>query len=186
MKERIGMMDRMRSFVGRKSGLIVPLRLSGHYRIICRRPNGTIRWVEEANNLVVNEGLDHVLDVVLSGGTQDTSWFLGLLASSPSPGATWTATEIASNDFVDYDEATLQAFTDGGVSGQSLDNSASPAVFTVDTNSSTIGGAFLIGTNAKATPSGTLYSAAAFSGGNKSADDDDTLTVTATFTAAAA
>jgi len=120
----------------------------------------------------------------LSGGSQDTSWFVGLLASSPSPAAAWTSTEIASNDFVDYDEADLQAFVDGGVSSQSMDNSGSPAEFTIDTNSSTIGGAYLIGTNAKASPSGTVYAAGTFSGGDKSADDDDTLQVTATFTQA--
>jgi len=144
---------------------------------------GGTRWVTDWQNIVVNEGLDHLLDVTLSGGTQDTTWFVGLLASSPSPAASWTATEIASNDFVDYSESNLQAFTDGGVSGQSLDNSGSTADFSIDTNSSTIGGAYLIGTNAKATPSGTLYAAGAFSGGDKSADSGDTLSVTNTFTA---
>jgi len=145
---------------------------------------GGLKWEESYENLVVNEGLDHILDVALSGGAQDTSWFVGLLAATPSPAATWTATEIATNDFVNYDEATLQAWTDGGVSGQSVDNSASPAAFTISTNGSSIGGAYLIGTNAKATPAGTLYAAGAFTGGNKAADDGDTLQVTATFTSA--
>lgn len=145
---------------------------------------GGLKWTEEYENLVVNEGLDDILDVYLSGGTQDTSWFVGLLAASPTPLAGWTATEVGAADFVAYDEATLQAFTDGGVSSQSLDNSASPATFTISTDSSSIGGAFLIGTNAKATPAGTVYSAGAFSGGNKAADDGDSLEVTCTFTSA--
>ncbi len=147
---------------------------------------GGLKWADSWQNLVVNEGLDHLLDVTLSGGSQDTSWFVGLLAASPSPLASWTATEIASNDFVAYDESTLQAWTDGGVSSQSVSNSGSPATFTCSTNGSSIGGAFLIGTNAKATPAGTLYAAGAFSGGNKSLDDGDTLDVTASFTMAAA
>lgn len=147
---------------------------------------GSRKWRTQWENLVVNEGLDHALDVVLSGGTQDTSWFVGLLAASPTPLATWGATEIGSNDFVNYDEPALQAFVDGGVISQSLNNSASTADFTIDTNSSTIGGAFLIGTNAKATPAGTVYAAGAFTGGNKSADDNDTLSVTSTFSSAAA
>jgi hypothetical protein len=145
---------------------------------------GGLKWADAYDNIVVNEGLNHILDVVLSSGTQDTSWFLGLLGASPSPLAAWTATELASNDFVAYDEATLQAFVDGGVASQSCSNSASPAVFTISTNGSSIGGAYLIGTNAKATPAGTVYSAGAFSGGNKAADDGDTLEVTATFSAA--
>lgn len=146
--------------------------------------SGGMKWKEEYQNIIVNEGLDHVLDVLLSGGTQDTSWFVGLLAATPSPLAAWTATEIASNDFVAYDEATLQAFTDGGVLNQSVDNSASPATFTISADSSSIGGAYLIGTNAKGTPAGTVYSAGAFTGGNKAADDDDSLEVTCTFTSA--
>lgn len=145
---------------------------------------GGLRWADGYQNLVVNEGLNHLLDVVLSGGTQDTSWFVGLLDSDAAPGASWTATEIAGDDFVAYDEATLPAFTDGGVSGQSLSNTASPAAFTISTNGSVIGGAYLIGTNAKATPAGTLYAAGTFTGGDKSADDNDTLEVTATFSAA--
>ena len=145
---------------------------------------GGLRWADGYENLIVNDGLDHALDVILSGGTQDTSWFVGLLAASPSPAAGWDADDIASNDFVAYDEATLEAFADGGVSGQSLDNSGSPAEFTISTDSSSIGGAYLIGTNAKATPAGTLFSAGAFTGGNKAADDGDTLEVTITYTAA--
>lgn len=147
---------------------------------------GGQRWLAEWQNLIVNEGLDHLLDVTLSGGSQDTSWFVGLLGSSPSPQASWEATDLASVDFVAYDESNLQAWTDGGVSGQSVSNSGSPAAFTISTNSSTIGGAFLIGTNAKATPAGTLYAAGAFTGGDKAADDGDTLSVTSTFTTAAA
>lgn len=152
--------------------------------LLALAPGGDLMWSESFANIVVNVGLDHVLDIVLSGGTQDTTWFIGLLASSPSPLATWTATEIAANDFVNYTEGTLQAFVDGGVSGQSVDNSASTADFSINTNSSVIGGAFLITDNTKATPAGTLYSAGAFSSGNKNADNGDTLSVEYTFTAA--
>lgn len=145
---------------------------------------GGKKWTEEYENLVVNEGLNDILDVYLSGGTQDTTWFVGLLAASPTPLAAWTATEVGAADFVAYSESTLQAFTDGGVSSQSVSNSASPATFSINTNSSSIGGAYLIGTNAKATPAGTVYSAGAFSGGNKAADSGDSLEVTCTFTSA--
>lgn len=147
---------------------------------------GHLKWENDWKNLVVNSGLDHYLDVALSAGAQITSWYLGLLAASPTPLATWTPTEIAANDFVDYDEANLVAWSDGGVSGQSVDNSASTANFSINQNASSIGGAFLISTNAKATPAGTLLAAGAFTGGNKAADDGDTLQVTATFTMAAA
>lgn len=177
------------------SGVITHRELEGYQAFASRQfrklfdsilSGGGLKWADSWQNLVVDEGLNHLLDVTLSGGSQDTSWFVGLLGSSPTALAAWTASDLAAVDFVNYDEASLQAWTDGGVSSQSVSNSASPATFTVSTNGSTIGGAFLIGTNAKATPAGTLYAAGAFSGGNKSLDDGDTLDVTATFTMAAA
>ncbi len=171
-----------------RSQLIVPERglALGHYQVRCLDKQGRFKWENEFDNLVVNEGLDYLLDGGLANGTQITAWFVGLLATAPSPLATWTATEIASNDFVDYSEANLQTWTPGAVSSQSVSNTASTADFSIDTNSSVIGGAYLISTNAKDTPAGTLYSAGAFTGGDKNADNGDTLQVTATFTEAAA
>ena len=184
MRDAISVGDRFGGALIRRPETGGGVLLGGHYAVVCRRPNGEVRWVDEIHNLVVNEGLDHILDVVLAGGTQDTTWFIGLLAASPSPAAGWTATEVGANDFTAYSESTLPAFTAGSVSGQSVDNSASKASFSINADSQSIGGAFLIGTNAKGTPAGTLYSAGAFSGGNKAADSGDTLEVTATFTTA--
>ena len=148
---------------------------------------GGLRWRAAWQNLVVNEGLDHLLDVTLSGGTQDTSWWVGLLAASPTPLGSWTATEIGTNDFVTYDEATLFTYGDNAVSSQSIANGTS-ADFTISSDTQTIGGAFLIQDTTKATPAGTVYAAGAFTSpaGNKAADTGDVLQVTATFTEAAA
>jgi hypothetical protein len=170
----------------RRVGLAGRATVRGTWHVTCCRPDGTIRWVESYSNLITNEGLDYCLDVALSGGSQQSNWYVGLLGSSPSPAAGWTKTEVGAADFVDYDEATLPAWTDGGVSSQSVDNSASKASFTISTNSSTIGGAYLASANTKAVEGGaaTIYAAGAFTGGDKSADDGDTLEVTATFTTA--
>jgi hypothetical protein len=141
------------------------------------------KWQEK--NIVVNEGLNHILDVLFTGAgeTQIDPWYCGLLAASPTPLATWTSTEIATNDFVDYDETNLQAYVDVRA-GQSVSNTASKAAFSINQDTSSIGGAFLIASNAKASPSGIVLCAVAFTGGNKAADDGDTLNVTYTFTAA--
>jgi hypothetical protein len=143
-----------------------------------------VRWEDRFTNIVVNEGLDDVLDVYLDLQAAVAGWYVGLLAASPTPLATWTATQIATNDFVSYDEAVLQTLTLGAASGQSIDNVGNEANFTISADTSSIGGAFVISTNAKATPAGTLYSAGAFTGGNKAADDNDTLEVTYTATSA--
>jgi hypothetical protein len=85
-------------------------------------------------------------------------------------------------EFVHYDEATRQDYTEVRTN-QSLSNTAAKATFTVSVDSSIIGGAFLASANGKNATSGTLLCGAAFTGGNKSADDNDTLEVTYTFTA---
>ena len=66
-----------------------------------------------------------------------------------------------------------------------FDNSASKATFTVSINDTTIGGAFVTTTNAKGGSVDTLYGGGAFTAGDRTLDDDDTLQVTCTLTAAA-
>jgi hypothetical protein len=82
-----------------------------------------------------------------------------------------------------YDEAVRQTFTDART-GQQVDNDGNEAVFTIDTNSTTIGGAFLTSVSTKGDGPGELLCVAAFTGGDKSADDNDTLTVDYVFSAA--
>lgn len=178
--------DLYRAAVRRGSQSSERAKLKGHWCVTCRRPDGSVRWTEEYDNLVTNEGLDYLLDVGLSGGSQNANWYVGLLAASPTPLAAWTKTEVGAADFVAYTEATLPAWTDAGVSGQSATNAASKASFVINADSSSIGGAYLASANTKAVEGGAaiIYSAGAFTGGNKSADSGDTLEVTATFTAA--
>jgi hypothetical protein len=125
------------------------------------------QWSER--NRVVNEGLQHILDILFVSATaQIDPWYVGLLAASPTPLAAWGATEIGANDFVAYDETNLQSYVDVR-SAQSVTNAASKASFAINADTSSIGGAFLISTNAKGTPAGTLLCAVAFTGGNKAA-----------------
>lgn len=154
-------------FTRMASGLILPLR-----------------EVAFCHNIVVNEGLDAFLDVHLSGGTQITSWFLGLTTGTPTFAAGDTlASHAGWTEFQDYDEAARVAWTDGGVSGQSVDNSGSVATFTSSSDANTAGGAFLASDNTKGGTTGTLQAGAAF-GSDKTLDTGETIDVTATFTSA--
>jgi hypothetical protein len=158
----------------------------GHYHVRCLDPEGNLKWEDEFDNLVVDEGLNYLLNIGLNGDSQLTTWYVGLLADAQTPLAAWGATEVGAADFVSYDEATLQTWTPNGAStAKSITNSSSTADFTINGGAGTVGGAFLISTNAKATPAGTLYSAGNFSA-SKSVNTGDTLQVTATFTQAAA
>jgi hypothetical protein len=161
------------------------LQARGRWDVVCRdKRTGKIKWTDTIHNLVTNEGLNHLLDVTLSGAAQDTTWFVGLTDSAPTAAAGDTlASHAGWTEITDYDEVNRVAWVDGGVSGQSLSNTASPADFTIDA-SVTVGGAFLAGVNTGT--SGVLYAVGAFTAGDKGLSDNDVLTVTATFTAAAA
>lgn len=161
-------------------------QMRGRWTVQCHR-NGELLWEDVIENLVVNAGLNHALDATLSAGTQITTWYLGLMSASPSAAAGDTMSSHGGwTEVTAYDEAARQTWTDGGVSGQSVSNSGSPAVFTISTNGTDVGGCFLTSVSTKGGTTGTLFAAGAFAAGNKSLDDGDTLTVTATFTNAAA
>lgn len=187
MKFLAKMFDAFGASVKRHQGTVERCLALGCWQVECFSPDGELKWREEFTNLVVNEGLDELLNATLANQTQHTTWYVGLLGSSPSPGAAWTKTEVGAADFVNYDEAVLQTWTpNGAASSQSVSNSSSKATFTISSDSSTIGGAYLASANTKAVEGGAaiIYAAGAFTGGDKSADDDDTLQVTATFSTA--
>lgn len=161
--------------------------LSTHYRVECRDGQGVLKWVEEFDNLVVTAGLNDSLDKHLKGSGYTAAWYVGITDGTPEFNAAdtmagghagWTEVEA-------YDEATRQALTLGAVSAGSVDNSGSPAVFTIDTNSTVVGGAFIVNESTVGGDTGTLYGGGAFTAGDKTLDDNDTLSVTVTLTASA-
>ncbi len=160
--------------------------LSTHYHVVARDKFGNVKWADDFDNLVVNVGLDDSLDKHLKGSTYTAAWYVGLTDGTPTADADDTmASHAGWTEVTAYDEAARQALTLGSVSSQSVDNSASPAVFTISTNNTVIGGAFIVSNSTKGGTTGVLYGIGAFSAGDKTLDDGDTLTVTATLTAAA-
>lgn len=169
--------------VVRRPALVSGLALRGRWGVTCRDRFGNVRWDDVIENLVVDAGVNYALDAALSAGTPITSWFIGLTDGTPTVAAGDTmASHAGWTEVTAYDEAARLAWTDGGVSAKSVGNSASVATFTVSVNGTVIGGAFLTSVNTKGGTTGTLYAAGAFSAGDKTLDDNDTLDVTATFT----
>ena len=156
-------------------------KFGGFFDVKCFR-NGVLLWEDTALNLVVNVGLQHFLDVVFISGTQDTTWFCGLMAATPTvAGADTLASHSGWTEFTSYDETNRVAWSPTRTN-QSIANS-SAMVFTISANSSTVGGAFIAGVNTGT--SGVLMCGAAFTGGNKTGlNDNDVLNVTYTFSAA--
>jgi hypothetical protein len=145
--------------------------------------NGQVIDEWQDHNLVVNEGLDALLNIMFHGTTQITTWYIGVFEANYTPIATVTAATItsASTESTAYDESTRQAYDEAASSGQSITNSASKATFTFNATK-VIYGAFLVSASAKSATTGTLFSAAKFSS-SKSVVDDDQLLLTYTFTA---
>lgn len=143
--------------------------------------NGKLKWVEENKNLVVNTGLDDILDKYWKGSGYTASFFVGLTDGTPTVAAADTmASHAGWTEVTAYSEGTRQALTLGAVASQSVDNSASKASFSINSDATTVGGAFITTNSTKGGTTGTLTCAVAFTGADKTLDSGDTLNVTCT------
>ena len=168
--------------------ILEPLSFRNFYKVECFDKYGNLKWEDDFKNLVVNTGLDDILTQYYKGSSYTAAHYLGLMAATPTVAAGDTMASHAGWTELSaiYDETNRPTLVLGSVASQSVDNSASKAAYSINTDSQTIGGAFLTTDNTKGGTGGTLIAAAAFSGGNKAVDSGDTLNVTATLTAASA
>lgn len=171
--------------------MINKTKAGGVFRMQCIGPDGKLKWEAESHNLVVNEGLKYMNDAALDAGTQITTWYIGLYGAgaSNSPAATDTmSSHIGWTENTTYSNATRPtcAFGPATTADPSvITNTGSAAAFSIS-GTTTIGGAFLTSDSTKGGNSGTLFSAADFSGGDRSVANGDTLNVTYTFSLDAA
>jgi len=161
------------------------LKVGGVFTFKCIGPDGKVKWEEIAKNLVVNVGIQHILDILfVSATSQIDPWYVGLTDGTPTVAAgDIMSSHVGWTEVQAYTEGTRQAFVDVR-SAQSVDNSASKASFAINADSTTIGGAFLVENSTKGGTTGVLLAAVAFTGGDKVADDGDTIEVQYTFTGA--
>ena len=149
---------------------------------------GLLQKVDEwtMENIVVNTGLDDLLDKRFKASTYTSADYVGLTDGTPTVAAGDTMSSHAGwSEVTAYSEGTREALTLGSISSASVDNSASKASFSISSDSTTIGGAFITTDNTKGGTSGILYGAGAFTAGDKGLDNGDTLNVTVTLTTAA-
>jgi hypothetical protein len=166
-------------------------KAGGVYKVQCVGADGHVKWEEEMHNLVVNEGLQSMVAVYLDGGTQITTWYLGLI-TGPGSGTTIAAGDtLASHsgwtEFTNYsgNRKTATFGTATTADPSVLNNTASPAAFTISGAGGTVAGAFLA--SASSGTSGTLFSASDFqSPGDRVVVSGDTLNVSYTFSLDAA
>ncbi len=167
------------------NGLLLPdrrLLLAGKFVGKHVRGGKIIEEFEDPN-IVVNEGLNHILDVYFNAATQVTTWYLAPFEGNYTPLATDTAAVITANatETTAYTQSTRQAFTTVSAASQSVTNAAAVATFTFNAGK-TIYGAFLASASAKSATTGKLFSAAQFSS-SKVVVSTDQILLTYTFTA---
>lgn len=134
-------------------------------------------------NIVVNEGLNHLLNVYFEATTQITAWYIGLFKGNYTPLATDTAANIAGNstEATEYSEATRQVFNSAAAASQALSNAASLATFTINATV-TAYGAFLVSSSTKSGTAGVLFAASRFAAA-RSLISSDLLKIQYTLTA---
>lgn len=156
------------------------------YVFTARDRHGNLLWEDRRENLTTNEGLDEILDKFWKGSNYTAAFYVGLTADSPTFAAGDTMSSHSGwTEVTAYDEATREALTLGSVSGQSVSNTGSKAQFTISTNGTDIGGAFISTNSTKGGSTGILIGGAALSS-DRVLNDGDTLDITVTLTAASA
>lgn len=162
----------------------------GVYTVVCRDASGNLKWSDSFHNLVVNQGLQDMNSKYFSGSGYTAAWYLGLV-TGPGSGTAYAAGDTLASH-AGWTENTAytgnrKAATFGTATTADpsvISNSASAAVFTMSSNAQVIAGAFLC--SVASGTSGILFSAGDFTGGDKTVDSGDTLTVTYTFSLDAA
>ena len=156
----------------------VGVELTNVWTMTCLDSEGNEKWSETKKNLIVTEGLNHILDVAFHADTQITTWYIGLKGSGTPAAGDTLASHASWSEITDY-SGDRKEWTEGAASSGSMTNSS-----TVDfliTGSATVAGAFL--GSAETGTSGTLYGVVDFASA-RSVLSGDTLQVTVTVTAA--
>ena len=128
------------------------------------RVNGG-EW-QRSPNLVVNEGLAHILNVALGSKAKSPGYYLALFGGSTAPAANWTAANFASvaAEIVSltegYANATRPQWNPSESTGNSIENLAAVASVTIATTSQlNVTGAALLTNSTRGGTSGVLISA---------------------------
>jgi hypothetical protein len=163
------------------------IRMKNIYRAECRDAEGNLKWVEEVPNLTTNAGLNDILNTYFKGSSYTAAWYVGLVDNASFSALAAGDTMSSHSGWLEsaaYSNGTRPALTLGTVASQSVDNSASKAVFNINATA-TINGAFVASNSTKSGTTGILYGEASF-GATRSVQNGDTLSVTITLTAATA
>lgn len=151
------------------------IKLRGFVIAECFDSEGKLKWRDEGENLIVDEGINFILDTALSGTAQDTTFFIGL-KDTGTPLAAWTLASGPTEITAIYTGNRPAWTEDNTTDDESVSNSASPASFSI-TGTDTVFGAFLATVDTGT--GGTLIGAKDFAA-SQAVNNGDTLNITYT------
>jgi hypothetical protein len=174
--------------------------MEGHYVAKCYDKDGNLKWEDVIENQVVQVGKILMLDTLISGSAYTvTGPYMGLLNGTLTFLPTNT---MGTKAWTECGGSTAPAYSGNrpvpSFSGATGNNNVTPgsnvatktvsaAVSFTFTSSGTVSGCFIVlgpgAVSTKGDTNGILYSAGAFTGGNKSVADTDQLNVTYSTTA---
>lgn len=135
---------------------------------------------QTTHNLVVNEGLAHLLNVAMGATAKPAGYYLALFSGATAPSANWTAANFASvaAEIVSmtegYTSATRPQWTPQNTSVNSIDNFNAVAKVTIATSSQlTVTGAALLTNSTKGGTTGVLISASKYTAARVFQDGDE-------------
>lgn len=155
------------------------VKVGGCFYVDCLDSEGKPKWSDVAKNLVVNAGLNHILNVVFHGTTPVSPWYVGLKLTGSPASADTLATHSGWSEATGYSDVRKE-YVEAAASGKSITNSANKASFAIS-STATIAGAFIASASSGTT--GTLMCAANFTA-ERAVESGDTLEVTYTLSAA--
>lgn len=160
-----------------RPGVVDKLGVHGRFHVECYDRDGNLKWVEDCDNLWPNAGKNYALDSALRTGVSTPAIAVGLKGTGTVVAGDTMASHGGWSELTPYSNGTRPDWGEGAASNGQMTN-GSPAVFNIN-GTSTIYGAFLATDNTKGGTTGTLISAADFSG-SRAVSDGDTLNVTYT------
>lgn len=145
------------------------------------RADGSLRWAEGFHNLVVDEGLDEMLQQVYKGVGFVSAQFVGLTDASPTFAAGDTmASHAGWAELTPYSESVRELYFPDAASGGSAVNPTNKAIFNI-TSSATLGGAFISTDDTKGGTAGILIGGGTFPS-DQDVESGDVLTIETTVT----
>lgn len=114
--------------------------------------DGHVRDEFEVNNLVVDEGIEHILDVAFNSKTQTATYYMALNGSNINPSSNWQYIDMGTGgtftEFVAYDESTRPVWATDAAANKAVTNST-PASFTISAGGGTVYGGIIVSNGVK-------------------------------------